>query len=284
MYLCIMIKMYKNIIFVLIIYLLINRCSAVSLTSTIGGRAVAMGRTSVAEQSLWAIQNNPAGLAYLKGWHFGVYYENQWMLRETAFKSGGFAKGIDGLGCIGLSLTQFGYADYNENKFGVAYARAFGPYLQMGLQFDWLLLHWGDNYPNRNSPCFELGVQSQVTEQLRLGAYLFNPFRLKLASVNDDALPIVMRFGLAYGFTEGFVGQCELEKDSQKTGVSLRGGFEYILWERFSIRAGVQHNPDLLSFGVGYRIQRLQVDVAAQMHQALGASVLLGLEWGGAGR
>jgi hypothetical protein len=243
----------------------------------VGGRAAAMGRTAVCEQGLWALQNNPAGLAYLSGWHFGIYYENQWLLKETAFKSGGIAKAIDGIGCFGLSVNQFGGSDYHENKFGIAYARGFGPYLQLGLQFDYLLLHWGENFPNRGTPGFELGAQSQLTKRLRLGAYLFNPIPFKLKTLNEDRLPIVMRFGVAYQLADNFISQCELEKNSEQRGMQLRCGLEYVVFNDFSLRAGAQYNPNILTFGAGYEFKHICVDVAAQLHQLLGASVQIGI-------
>lgn len=269
----------KRRFFILIIYLIINRCHAIDLTRAVGGRSAAMGRTSVCEQSLWSLLNNPAGMANLKGWQFGLYYENQWMLKETAFKSGGVAKAIEGIGCFGLSVNQFGGSNYSESKFGLAYARGFGPYLQIGLQLDYLLLHWGGDYPNRGAPCFELGLQSQVTEKLRLGAYLFNPIQFKLKTFNEDRLPIVMRFGMAYQLADGFVTQCELEKNTERSGIHLRCGFEYTLFNAFNLRAGVQYNPNILSFGAGYEFKHIVVDVAAQLHQLLGSSIQISLAY-----
>lgn len=259
--------MKKYVILLFIYLLLINRCNAIDLTRPIGGRAAAMGRTSVAEQSIWALQNNPAGLSLLHGLHLGIYYENQWMLKETAFKSGVVAKSINGIGVVGLSVSQFGGSNYSENKFGIAYARDFGPFLQLGLQFDYLLFHWGDGYSSQGKVGVELGIQSRVTEKLRLGAYLFNP------------RPVIMRLGLSYQFTDSFIGQCEVEKANDRTGVNLRSGFEYTLFKRFFIRAGVQYNPNLLSFGAGYSIKGLNVDISAQMHQVLGASIQIGINY-----
>lgn len=249
--------------FILIIYLLINRCYASDIVRVIGGRAVAMGRTSVCEQSVWGLQNNPAGLSYLNGWNFGIYYENQWMMKETAFKSGAIAKAIPKIGCIGLSVNQFGSSEYSENKFGIAYARDFGPYLQMGLQFDYLLLHWDHDYPNRRSPGFELGIQSQVTERLRLGAFIFNIQ--------------VMRLGMAYQIADNFITQCELEKNNEQQGMQVRCGFEYLVFNAFGLRTGVQYNPNILTFGLGYEFKHVHVDVAAQLHQMLGYSIQIGL-------
>lgn len=263
----------KKIISIILYYLLINRCYAIGIIQPIGGRAAAMGCTSVCEQSLWALQNNPAGLATLQGWQAGLYYENRWLLRETAYKSGGVSKAITGIGCFGLSVSQNGWSQYSENRFGLAYARDFGPYLQMGLQVNWLLLHFGEGYEDRNAIAFNLGIQSQVTERLRLGASIFNPLNSRLRTLNEDTLPIVMRIGLSFQFIEGFVGQLEIEKDSQYAGLRLCGGLEYVLFGRFSLRAGAQYNPNIICFGVGYEIKPVFIDIAAQLHQLLGPSI-----------
>lgn len=272
-------KTMKQFICILISILLTNRCLGFDFNRIAGGRAAAMGGTSVCERSIWALQNNPAGLAFMGGWNLGLYYENQWLLKETAFKAAGLSKAIPRIGCFGLSVNQYGSSLYSENKFGIAYARDFGPYLQMGLQIDWLLLHWSDDYPNRNALSYALGIQSQITEKLRLGAVLFNPLGPKLGTIQGDRLPVVMRFGLAYQFTDDFVGQCELEKDTGRSGFHLKSGIEYIVFKRFSIRAGVQSNPNIISFGAGYAIGRLHLDVAAQMHQMLGSSVQIGISY-----
>ncbi len=265
----------KKIVITIVLLILQQTSLAFDFYRVTGGRPAALGRTGVCERSLWSLQNNPAGTALLEGWHCGLYYENQWMLRETAFKGAAVAKAIPKVGCLGLSLCQFGGGSYSENKFGLAYARGFGPYLQMGLQVDYLWLHWGGAYPDRGALSFSLGMQSQVTDKLRLGACLFNPVQRRLKTLHEERLPTVMRFGMAYQFSDDFVGQCEVERDDSREGVRLSGGFEYQVFGKFSLRAGAQYHPNILSFGVGYQVGRVQVDVAAQMHMALGATVLL---------
>ena len=238
-----------------------------------------MGRTSVCERSVWSLQNNPAGMAFLNSWHLGLYYENQWLLRETAFKAGAAIKSVPNVGCFGVSVQQFGGGQYSESRLGLAYARGFGPYLQLGLSADYLLLHWGEGYPNRGAFSISLGMQSQLTERLRAGACIFHPIPVKTATLNGDQLPVVMRFGLAFQCVDDFVVQVDVEKDRLRSGVRLSGGFEYLLLKQFSLRAGIQHNPDILSFGAAYSMRHLKVDVAAQMHQMLGASVQIGINY-----
>ena len=138
---------------------------AYDLIHPIGGRAAAMGGSSVASQGLWAMQNNPAGMANLEKISLGLYYENRWLQPETAYKCGAFALPTK-FGCLGLSFNQFGSWKYNENKLGLAYAKDFGRYLQIGLQLDYLLLKIGNDYGTFNAVTFELGLQSQVTDKL----------------------------------------------------------------------------------------------------------------------
>lgn len=246
--------------------------------SPIGGRATAMGGCSVASKGLWSIQNNPAGLAGLEHISLGLYYENRWMLPETAYKCGAFALPVNNFGTIGLSFNQFGSEKYSENKFGLAYAKAFGQYLQIGLQLDYLTINTTDSYNKLSAVTFELGIQSQVTDKLTLGTYVFNPIDITLKeTINHEKLPIAFRFGASYLFTKGFTGQCELERNTARDGLTIRGGLEYEALKNFYLRAGLQANPGILSFGLGYEISIVQINVAAQLHQQLGNTIQVGM-------
>ena len=267
----------KKLILLITLILSTSTIFAYDFIHPFGGRAAAMGGSSVASQGLWAMQNNPGGMANLEKISLGLYYENRWMLPETAYKCGAFALPTK-FGTLGLSFNQFGSSKYSENKFRLAYAKDFGRYLQVGLQLDYLLVKIGNDYGSFRAFTFELGLQSHVTDKLTLGAYVFNPVSFRLEqTLNHEKLPIVMRFGLAYKFTKDFLGQCEIEKNTEREGVSLRGGLEYEAFKNFFIRAGVQTNPGILSFGLGYGIRFAQINVAAQLHNELGASIQVGM-------
>ena len=267
----------KKTLLLLLLTFSFSSLFAYDVIHPIGGRATSMGGCSAASRGLWAMQNNPAGMANLDKMSLGLYYENRWMLPETAYKCGAFALPTR-FGCLGLSCNQFGSEKYNENKFGLAYAKDFGRYLQIGLQLDYLSLKIGNEYGKFSAVTFELGIQSQVTDKLRLGTYVFNPVSFSFEqTLNHEKLPIVMRFGMEYQFTKDFVGQCEIENNTEREGISLRAGLEYEAVKNLYIRAGAQLNPGILTFGVGYGIRFAQINVAAQLHNELGASVQIGM-------
>lgn len=268
----------KRIVLLIIIVLTSTSLQAIDLHRVIGGRSIGMGRTGCCGTDIWSLQNNPSGIATLEGWHLGAFYENQWLLKETAFKNAAAVKKIRGVGTIGLLIGQFGGSQSNESLFGMAYARNFGPYLQLGLRVDYYLFHWGENYPNRGAFGFMLGLQSQLTEKMRVGVCLAHPLQ-HLKTIHEDRLPVVMRLGIAYRFTEDFTGQCEIERDNSREGIHLKTGLEYEIFKKFRIRIGAQHNPNLASFGVGYQLRCLEVDVAAEIHPLLGATIQVGMWW-----
>jgi hypothetical protein len=249
--------------------------SAFEGAGIVGARSAGMGRASVSLTDFWSIQNNPAGMALQENIAAGVYYENRFLLPELSLKSAAVIVPAN-FGVLGLSFNQFGYSLYNENKLGIAYARSFGPMLRIGLQLDYLSTRFGNGYEGKDNVTFELGVQSQLTETVILGVFLFNPVKARLSEFTDERLPVIMRFGLTYLMTDKLIGIAEIEKNFD-LDPSLRFGMEYALTDVFYTRAGLATNPGLFTFGVGIILNNLHLDIAASMHQVLGVSAQAGI-------
>lgn len=247
-------------------------CHAWELGSPVGGRSSAVGDCSVALRGFWSIHNNPAGLAGLDGITFGLSYENRFLMKELSYMNAGLALPEGKAGCFSLTLSRFGFPDFNENKIGIGYARSFGPHLKIGLQIDYLLFKFSNDYKNRNTFTFELGVQSDMTEKLCVGAYIFNPVNVKINSLNNEKIPIIFRIGLSYEITKDFMATAEAEYNSDKA-LNYRIGLEYNVLKDFFIRAGVYTNPATACFGAGYSLNFFTIDISAKMNQTTGVSL-----------
>ncbi len=242
---------------------------------TIGGRAAGMGKASVALSDFWAIQNNPAGIALEKGLSFGIAYQNRFMMNELSLKSAAASYSLN-FGVLGISVNQFGYSQYNENKIGITYARAFGEKYRLGLQLDYLTNHYADAYESFHNVTFEIGAQADITEQLTAAAYIFNPPRITRSDFTNERIPIIMRFGLAYAFTPELLTAVEFSKGLDFEP-DFRAGLEYILNDYFVVRSGIGVNPGVFTFGAGYHSSGFQFDLAGELHPVLGASLQAGL-------
>jgi long-subunit fatty acid transport protein len=251
--------------------------SAFEGAATIGARSAGLGRASVALSDFWSVHNNPAGMALRQQTEAGVYYENRFMMKELSLKSAAFVLPVK-FGVLGLSFNQFGFSLFNENKLGLAYARSFGDYLRLGVQLDYLSTRFGEGYESADNVTFEAGVQSNLNEKMVIGAWIFNPVKAKLSSYTDERVPLIMRFGILYNFTDRFSGTAEVEKQSDRKN-DLRAGLEYALTNTFFARLGLSTNPEMLTFGTGMDFGRLQLDIAASMHQVLGVSFQSGISY-----
>ncbi len=236
-----------------------------------GGRTSSLGNCSVALNGFWSCLNNPAGAAFHNNVSIGFAYQNKFMLKELGYKNIGTVFPLK-VGVIAASASQFGYSLYNENIIGLGFARNFGPKLKIGLKLDYLLFKLSEEYDNKSTATFEIGLQYQINESLCLGAYVFNPINVKLKTLHKDKIPIIMRLGLSYFVNKEFMITSEIEENFEND-FSYRLGLEYEIYKNFFIRSGFQFKPELFTFGIGYDYDRYIIDVCAQMNQALGASL-----------
>lgn len=246
------------------------KCFSWDLSGIAGARNNAAGNCSVSFNDFWSIQNNPAGMADYQFVSFGLSYENRFFMKELSYYNGAFVMPVK-IGTFGLSFSRFGFENFNENKLGLAYARAFSPYLKMGLKLDYLWFKFSDEYAKRRTATFELGIQSDVTKDLCIGVYVFNPINVKLKTIHNERIPVIFRFGFSYKVTKDFLTTSEVEYNSNSR-LDYRFGLEYNTFDDFYIRVGVHTNPATASFGIGYTLSRVVIDVSATMNQQTGVS------------
>ncbi len=240
----------------------------------IGGRQAGMGFTGVAYSDIWSATHNQAGLALLEKPSFGLFYENRFTLEELGLKAGAFALPTKS-GTFALDLMQFGYSKYNESKIGIAYAKALGKRVSIGIQIDYLNTYFSEEYGNKGTAIAELGFLAQPIDNLYIGAHIYNLSRSKIAAYNDERIPTLLTAGLAYRFSEKVLCSVETEKDFDFKAM-YKVGMEYEFIENVFIRAGVTSNPNQMCFGIGYVYKRIKADVSFSTHQVLGISPHVG--------
>ncbi len=261
-----------SISILLLTFLIVSRYAfGAGLWSQVGARQAGLNHSSVALSDFWSIQNNQAGMALIKNLSAGIAYENRFLVPNMGTANLAIIYPLK-FGNMGLSMSYFGYALYHEMKIGLAYARAFGPRLRIGIQLDYLQTGLGDIYGSRSNVTFELGVQSDVTEHLTFGAYVYNPVRVKFSKYANEKIPAVYRFGAAYRFSDKLLTTAEVEKNTGYQPVILRGGIEYRYKKQFFFRIGFGTSQDVLSFGFGWHKRHMQFDIGSVMHQSLGFS------------
>jgi hypothetical protein len=209
----------------------------------------------------WSAFNNQAGLGRLTDISAGVYYENKFLI--NSFSTGAMAAALPTKsGTFGLSVYSFSTGTYKEAKYGLAYGTRLGEKLCAGLQLNYISTVLPENYGRFNGFSAELGVQAKLTEKDNL-----------------EYVPTVIRIGLQYLFSEKVFFATEVQKDIDHP-IVFRAATEYHPNEKLFLRMGIATNPGNYSFGFGYKMKTLSVDVAASYHQILGFTPQIGFNWG----
>lgn len=242
-------------------------------TNSTGGRSNGVANASVGFTDINSIFNNQAGLAELKDMGFILAAEQRFLLADLNNFGAGFALPTNS-GTFGLNIHYFGFEAFNQSKIGLTYARKLMEKLSIGIQFDMLSTQIAE-YGNKNLFTFEIGMQSELIENLLIGFHLYNPVKLEI--IEDEFLPTIFRAGATYSASKKLKLHTELEKDFGFPFI-FKSGLEYELVKDFWMRVGIRTNPTALSFGLGYQMKNgLQFDIASNYHQELGFTPSIGI-------
>ncbi len=249
-----------------------------AFSTSAGARGIGIGNSNIAFKDIYSGFNNQAGLAYLDNFSGAIFVENRFLLKELQFVGLSIAKPTNS-GTWGLTLNHFGFSDYNEQKIGVNYSRILFDKLAIGAQFDFLNTQVAE-YGNATGITFEVGLQYEILDKLVAGAHVYNPIH---ASIGEEVLPSIIQIGLTYALAEYITISGAIEKDTNLP-YNLKAGVAYQIFEQVNVRVGMNTNPNRFSFGLGYLVNNIQLNVAATYHDILGFSPSFGLSFLPAGR
>ncbi|MEM6316711.1 MAG: hypothetical protein AAF960_03520 [Bacteroidota bacterium] len=240
-----------------------------------GARGIGLANANLGFRDVYAGFNNQAGLAFLENFGAVGYIENRFQLEELKLAALTVAQPTE-FGTFGMTLQYYGFDLYNEQKVGLSYSRQLFDNLAIGAQFDFLNTRISE-YGNASALTFELGLQYRIVEKLWAGVHIFNPIR---AELGQSTLPSVLQFGLNYEVSLSLIISGSLEKNAE-LATNYRFGLEYFLWQKVFFRTGINTEPSLINFGLGYDVGQVQINVAASFHQVLGFSPAIGLRFVG---
>ena len=243
----------------------------------VGARLGGMGNAGTTLIDLWSVRLNQAGLAGLERPTAGMYFQNHWLSEELSMKGLAVALPL-GNGTIAISGSDFGYSLYREQQFGVAYAMRFGDGLRAAVQLDYLSTRLGENYGSSSAVMAELGMQARLTEDLWIGAHLYNPGGATLGGPYDEKIPTLLRVGLGYTFSDKLQMTADVVKDIDRKE-QLRMGLEYHPNEVLFIRTGFSTAAVQGHVGVGVRFGQFDMDMAVSFNGDLGATPQLNLNY-----
>lgn len=217
------------------------------------------------QKGIWSTTTNPAGGANSKGVSVGIGIKNNFALSELNHKT---AVGLVSTksGVFGFSVQQYGFNQYNENKFGLSFAKQLSKTFNSGIKIDYYNTHI-QNYENTGFVTFEIGIQKKLSRKLILGSFIHNPVNL---SKNTNT-PSIVAVGLQYNVNPKVKLYTETES-SDYDDLSLKVGVEYQIINHMFLRTGYNSFSQKNTFGFAYNYKNYIADIATYHHQTLGFS------------
>ncbi|GAA0876769.1 hypothetical protein GCM10009118_31790 [Wandonia haliotis] len=234
----------------------------------LGARSAALGHTSVTINDIWAYHHNPGMLGYLEQGGVGVYYENRFFLRELNYQGLTFAQPLK-KGTISAGAQFSGFENYRSARAGAGYSLRLTDYIAMGVQVNYLNVSIPGGYGTKHGISGEFGLATRIGKKWMIGASIYNITRTRFASYQNERFASVIRLGASYLISQKLTASAEFEK-SIISPLQIKGALEYQPIEKLFLRAGVHSSPLEISFGLGYNLKGLRIDLASSYKQIIG--------------
>jgi hypothetical protein len=248
---------------------MLSAYAAVCQTSStlMGARAMSMGYASACLQDEWSILNNPAGLSEVKNVTSAFSY-NAYPTFKSFNRMAATFSVPSKFGVTGISVFKFGDDLYNEQLLSMAFANRFG-LASLGLQINYLQ-YQAQSFGTTGVFTLSMGGIATLTPQLMIGAYVRNINQPKIATGDEDEyVPTLLSAGLAFKPSDKVLLCTEIEKDLRRQ-TKFKTGVEYIIHKKFTIRTGVNLNPNAGFIGFGFNTKKIKLDYGLEYSYNIG--------------
>jgi hypothetical protein len=232
-----------------------------------GAGEAGTGYVCAMKKGFWSSFHNPATLAYNNSFSAGFNYENRFSISELGTRSAGLIIPA-GKASLGAVYSQFGYTDFKRDMLGLACGLMLSDKVSAGLQVDYFSEHTSVEFVNIQSVTCEAGLIFLPSENTVIGIKVFNPVP---NSLRKTFLPTSIRIGAGTYLNKLlFAGiETEMSTGSQLVG---RAGFEYEAIKKLFLRSGFSTDNNSFSFGLGFVVKIVQMDISFVTHEKLGVT------------
>ncbi len=243
-----------------------------------GARALALSNAFVSVSDTWSTFHNQAGLAGLQSFSAGAFYESRFMVDELSHVAGSLVIPVKA-GTFGVGFSQFGKGTYKEHKIGLAFAKSLFRKISAAIQLDYLSERFPENERAAGFATFEAGIVYAATEELVLGAHIFNPIQGGIKTAEGiQKMPAVFRIGGHYQFPKMVLLIFETEKNFENP-LLFKSGLEFSPVKNLALRFGVSGKPVAYTAGIGFQTGKITTDIGFSYHGNLGLTPSVSIQF-----
>jgi len=237
-----------------------------------GAAEAGTGYVCITKTGFWSSFHNQASLPYYNSFSAAINYENRFGIKELSTRSAGliFPTGKAALAAV---FTHFGYSDFYRDIAGLACGLQLSDNLSAGIQIDYFSERVSGEYGNTRLLSCEAGLLFAPSENTRIGIHVFNPIP---NSIRKTFLPSTLRIGAGTNLNKSLFAGIEAEM-STGNQLIVRTGFEYEAVRKIWLRGGFSSENNSFSFGLGYNMKIVRIDISFVTHEKLGVTSSLSM-------
>ena len=242
-----------------------------------GSRASALNHAVTAlDNHDWSIYGNPATVSESTK-QFSFYYVRYYGISEIADIALSASYPIK-WGVLSTGIHNYGFELYRETNLSLAWMYKYNR-IKSAIRIHYDYIAFPSPYGSAGTMGLDIGVLLQLADILDVGATAVNINRPQIGVQAED-LPRLMTIGFAYKPLDKGILLFDLVKDV-RFPLSVRSAIEYTLLDVLIFRAGVGNEPINTTFGAGFVIKKIKVNLAVERHQDLGWSpgIDIGFNW-----
>ena len=168
-------------------------------TPILGAKSLSMGNSGAAAEGIQAVYFGQAGLTNVNKYALQVSAEQRFTLSDLTLASAVLALRTDRNGVASLFISNYGLEEYREQKFGLSYATKIASKISLGAQWSWNVIRI-DEYGSTGFIGIDLGVLTEISEQLSVGFHIANPVPINVVDNEDSAR--ILNFGVNYKLSD----------------------------------------------------------------------------------
>lgn len=261
--------------FLLLILIIVSNGNTIFSQQNAGAKQISLSNSDVAlSNDVFALFNNPAGLAQINWREVGIYYSPApFGFTELA---NGFIAYTEpfSFGSIAIGGMTYGFDLYRETKFISGFS-----YNYLNKFFGGITINIHNvsikNYGDDVTYYFNVGGLAWLTNELRAGFSIHNLNRATFGS-EDDQIPMIFNSGFSYDVLSNFSVNTAVEKDIRYP-FSFLFGLDYDIIKYLSLRMGFSTEPSEYSAGIGIHYSIFSFDYAVFNHNDLGLTHQVGI-------
>ena len=251
--------------FFIILFLFIQLTSVGQNNFNSSAQSGGVGDCQATLSGIWSLNGNISGSTNIDRISLGISLENKFGINELNNKMALIAIPTNS-GVFGLSVQQYGFKLYNENKIGLSFSKELSNTFNSGIKINYYNTHI-ENLENIGFFSFEIGIQKDLNRQLIMGIHINNPINF----TENNSLNNIISVGLLYKVNQKVNLYTEGE-NSDYNEMSVKSGLEYEIIDRMFLRTGYNSKSNKNTFGFAYSYKKYSIDIATYHHETLGFS------------